>query len=405
MKYKILETSIPNFKNLTPLQQSFFHIMHATVNTGGCLLLSGDPGIGKTAIIRNMGKTLEYQYIDIRLSQKDESEVGLYPKVDNIDGVDCVKEIPPYWAVKANQRPTIIIFEELNRARREIQNAALQILMEREIGHDFKFNDDVYFIATSNMNDSHTEDFSTAMRGRLIHFEFEFDFDYWYDNYAKMNINSIVLEWISINRNLLTEELNDENDENELVSYLSPRSLSAFSKSLSYVLEHETDIENIITYTEEFGSKYIGNKCYSLLEFLRKWSQLSVEDVLNGVDDYTVYQLNREHILYLIDGLKTFIINNIKDGLFINDTNDESLITKDKHFNIIKFLSIHNKVKYDIIDQDIIVGFMNFIIEKCELTDLMKPERESHVEIFKLYAINFKEEFEIVEKSSVLQIL
>lgn len=398
-KYPLLESTIPNFKNLTELQQSFFQMMHSTVNTGGCVLMSGDPGIGKTAIIRDMCKTLGYQYIDIRLTHKDESEVGLFPKVDNIDNQDCVKEIPPYWAITANRKPTIVIFEELNRVRREIQNAALQILMEREIGYNFKFNDNVYFIATSNMNDSHIEDFSTAMRGRLIHYEYEFDFEYWLRNYALHNINPIILEWISSNKNLLTEGPDDDGDgdDDAIVSYLSPRSLSAFSKSLVYVLNHEKDIDNIIKYTETHGNKFIGNKSYSLLEFLRKWTNINVDNILSGFDTNEILKLNREHILYLIEGLKTFVINNLNDG---------KLSEIDKHINIIKFLKINENSEFDIIDQDIIIGFLNFILDRCDYRIILSnDDNTQHINILKQYLEHFKEEIEIIEKSKISQIL
>lgn len=390
LKYPLLENIIKNFEKLTFLQKSFFQIMHSTVNTGGCLLITGDPGVGKTAIIREMCKKLKYQYIDIRLSQKDESEVGLYPKVDTINGIDCVKEIPPYWAIKANQRPTIVVFEELNRARREIQNAALQILMEREIGHNFSFNNNVYFIATSNMEDSYTETFSTAMRGRLIQHVFNFDFDYWVQNYAKANVNPVILEWLYSNKDILTEGVSDEDD---LVPYLSPRSISAYSKSLEYAIEDDKDIENIIKYTENNCIKFIGTKSYNLLEFLRKWTQINSDDILNGFDRDLVIKLNREHVLYLIDGLKSFIKNNITTNGYTE---------KHKHENIIKFLKINNGVEFDIIDQDIIVGFIDFIFENCNYLNLSNKE---HLDIVKMYKSNFSKELNILEKSKISQIL
>lgn len=396
LKYSKLENEIENFKDLTYLEKSFFQIMHSTTNTGGCLLISGDPGIGKTAIIRNMAKVLGYQYIDIRLSQKDESEVGLYPKVDREDDLDFVKEIPPYWAIKSNRKPTIIAFEEINRARREIQNAALQILMEREIGHDFKFNNNVYFIATSNMDDSHTEDFSTAMRGRLIHHEFEFDYDYWVDNYARENVNQVLLEWTKVNQHLLIEGPSD-NEDTKIVSYLSPRSISGFSKSLDYAIESPVDIKNIISYTEQNGRKFIGDKVYDLLEFLRKWTFIKVEDILNDFDSYSadVLNMNREHVLYIIDGFKSFILDNNDNGL---------LKFEDKHKNIIKFLSIKENEDYDIIDQDIIVGFMNFIFEHSNFKHLFDDEKLEHIRILKLYKSSFLIELDIIQRSKISQI-
>lgn len=391
--------SIKNFKNLTSLQKNFFHIMRASIDTGGCLLISGDPGIGKTAMIRDMAKVLDYQYIDIRLTQKDEAEVGLFPKLGESKGQDFVKEVPPYWAILSNERPTIVAFEELNRARREIQNAALQILMEREIGHNFKFNDNVYFVATSNMEDSHIEDLSMAMRGRIIHYPYEFNYEYWYKHYAKNNVNSIILEWLSTNKSILTEELKEVKEEDpNLMSYLSPRSISMFSKSLDYIIENEKDVDTILEYSEQMGSKYIGTKIYDLIEFLRKWNNIKIQDVLNNFEKIknSILKLNREHILYLIEGCKKFISDDLQDN---------KLSEINKHKNIIKLLTLQDIDNNNIMDQDIIVGFLSFIFENISQDSLFENEENEHIKILKTYKNIFQKELNIINKAKIDQLL
>jgi hypothetical protein len=78
---------------------------------------------------------MDFAYSDIRLSMVDETDVGLYPSLSEIDMdgemVKCLDFVVPRWAVEANKRPTIIHFEELNRASQQVRNAALQILLER----------------------------------------------------------------------------------------------------------------------------------------------------------------------------------------------------------------------------------------------------------------------------------
>jgi len=86
--------------------------------------------------------------------------------------IHVIEHAIPEWAVMANERPTLIHFEELNRAPLAVRNAALQILLERGIGPRFKFNKNVYMLSSGNLGDedgTDVEEFDTALNNRLIH--------------------------------------------------------------------------------------------------------------------------------------------------------------------------------------------------------------------------------------------
>ena len=129
---------------LTAKERKYFSIMWAKY---GVLNITSKPGVAKSALGRSIAEKMGFRYIDIRLSMVDETDVGLYPSVSEVevDGkkVKCLDFVVPRWAIEANKQPTIIHFEELNRASQQVRNAALQMLLEREIGMDFKFNDNV----------------------------------------------------------------------------------------------------------------------------------------------------------------------------------------------------------------------------------------------------------------------
>jgi MoxR-like ATPase len=115
----------------------------------------------------------------------DETDVGLYPSLSEIDMdgemVKCLISLC-LWAVEANKRPTIIHFEELNRASQQVRNAALQILLEREIGTAFKFNDNVLMMSSGNLGDedgTDVEEFDSALNNRLIHINHTLDVQEW----------------------------------------------------------------------------------------------------------------------------------------------------------------------------------------------------------------------------------
>ena len=150
----LLKVDKEKFDLLTPKQQLYFRIMYAK---SGVLFLTAEPGVAKSAIMRTIAKKLGFQYFDVRLSMVDEIDVGLFPyrkemEIDlESDDKEMVKKIIsvmsyaiPEWAWESNQKPTIIHFEELNRAPLAVRNAALQILLERSIGTSFKFNNNVF---------------------------------------------------------------------------------------------------------------------------------------------------------------------------------------------------------------------------------------------------------------------
>ena len=131
---------VDKLDQLTTKEKEYLAIMWPKY---GVLNITSKPGVAKSAIGLSIANKLGMRYIDIRLSMVDETDVGLYPAVSEIvvDGksIKCLDFVVPRWAIEANRQPTIIHFEELNRASQQVRNAALQILLERCIGMDFNF--------------------------------------------------------------------------------------------------------------------------------------------------------------------------------------------------------------------------------------------------------------------------
>ena len=197
-----LQDNQDKMATLTDRERLYFQVMWPKA---GVLYITSKPGIAKSATARSIAKKMGFRYMDIRLSMVDETDVGLYPNVSDIledgkvTGLKCLDFVVPRWAIESNKQPTIIHFEELNRASLPVRNAALQILLERCIGTEFKFNDTVLMMSSGNLGEedgTDVEEFDAALNNRLIHYSHTLSADEWIDGFAKENVHSIIVSYI-----------------------------------------------------------------------------------------------------------------------------------------------------------------------------------------------------------------
>ena len=274
-----------NIKKLTEREQKYFRMMWPK---SGVLYITAKPGVAKSAIARSIASKMEFFYSDIRLSMVDETDVGLYPNVssieiDQFDGstsmVKCLDFVVPRWAIEANKRPTIIHFEELNRASLPVRNAALQILLERAIGVDFKFNDNVLFIASGNLGDedgTDVEEFDAALNGRLIHVSHTLGAQEWIDNFAVDNVHSDIVSFIKNYPDYLYKKSEEDR------AYASPRSWTFLSDFISHNFGRKCMTKEYLPYLEQIAFSYIGKSAKRFLQYCQDLVNINLDDVLNN---------------------------------------------------------------------------------------------------------------------------
>ena len=83
MKAKLMSDSMSaNLQTLTKKERKYFSIMWAKY---GVLNITSKPGIAKSAIGRAIAEKMGFAYSDLRLSMIDETDIGLYPNVSEIE--------------------------------------------------------------------------------------------------------------------------------------------------------------------------------------------------------------------------------------------------------------------------------------------------------------------------------
>jgi len=310
-------------------------------NAGVCYL-QGKPGIGKTATLEQLAQEEGLAYFDIRLSMCAEEDFNI-PMPNEQTGL--VKNTIPEWAAFANEQPTLIVFEELNRASLAVRNAALQILLERRIGHKFKFNNNVYFCATGNFGEedgTEVEDFDSALNNRLIHFRFSMSVPEWKEGFAKEHVHPLILDFVEAKPEHFYKEPSDGG------AYATPRSWTHFSKLLESKIGMKSDIKQAKSITNMFGGAYVGPSAAAFMNYLENMELVSINDI---IDDYpkvkkNLKQLNRDILSSLLNNLKEFNIDNFDSKQFKNVTDFlVNNLSEDEQVSYLLHVAQENDVK------------------------------------------------------------
>ena len=329
--------------NLNNRAEVFASIVKAK---SGVLYMKGAPGIGKTAIWKSIAKKEGWNLVDIRLGQMDETEVAGMPKTKEIDGVDVMYYAIPQYAVEANKRPTLIVFDEINRALLPVRNAALQILNERQIGSTFKFNDEVYMVALGNLGDedgTEVEEFDTALNGRLIHYKYELTIPEWIENFARENVVPEIVSFIEANPQYFNRIKKGDDGVVQTEAYASPRTWTFLSDSIKSIYGNGASARDYLPFVTEMGMSYIGTSVTKFQRFLQEQTTLNINDIIKSFTKIKkdVEKLNRDRKSELLNELKKFKIKDLK---------------KTELTNVSEFIKT--------LDEDEQVAYLNFLIDE-----------------------------------------
>jgi len=302
---------------LTEREKLYFMIMWPK---SGVLYITSKPGVAKSALSRSIADKMGFRYMDIRLSMVDETDVGLYPSVSEKENVKCLDFVVPRWAIEANKQPTIIHFEELNRATLPVRNAALQILLERQIGTEFKFNDNVLMMSSGNLGDedgTDVEEFDSALNNRLIHYSHTLSADEWIENYAKENVHSTIVSYIKA----YPEKLYQAPTENSR-AYATPRSWTFLSNFITKNFGADASPKAFITMLRSIAHSYIGNGAQRFLQYCEEMINITIDDILNNYDKIVkdLDKYNRDKNSELIQSLKERDIKKLTEKQLENVT-------------------------------------------------------------------------------------
>ena len=156
--------------------------------------------------------------------------------------------------IKSNLKPTLIHFEELNRASQHVRNAALQILLEREIGTEFKFNENVLMMCSGNLGEednTDVEELDSALNNRLIHVNHKLSVEEWIDGFARENVHPTIVDYIETH----PEQIYKTSENTD--AYATPRSWTFLSDFIVENFGKDSKPSDFLPTVKEVAMSYV----------------------------------------------------------------------------------------------------------------------------------------------------
>ncbi|MFP3556378.1 ATP-binding protein [Paraburkholderia sp. SIMBA_049] len=165
--------------------------------------LIGPPGVGKSAIARNVADELHLSLIDHRLSTSAPEDLSGLPRFDE----DGKARFAPFadlfpltsHAVPKGKEGWMLFLDEFNSASKSVQAAAYKLVLDRMVGQH-RLHDQCVIVAAGNRAEDRAivNNLSTAMQSRLVHLELEVSFEEWlYDVALKEKYDSRIIAYLS----------------------------------------------------------------------------------------------------------------------------------------------------------------------------------------------------------------
>lgn len=173
----------------------------------------GHPGVGKSAVVRQVAERMNYHFIDTRLAFKENVDLGGYPVPDQASQRMVYfrpKFIPPP-EVPPGRDGIVWFLDEANRAHPTVIQTLFQIITERVCGeHALPANTAIVLAGNLGEEDSTTitEFDDAALDGRLAVFKLRPAAEDWLSWARAEGIHPSIIRYISLFPERLWDEAN-----------------------------------------------------------------------------------------------------------------------------------------------------------------------------------------------------
>ena len=169
-------------------------------------MITGNPGIGKSDIVKQVANKLNLQLIDVRLSQMDSSDINGFPTIKDGKTIFVPPDIFPITTdpLPKGKDGWLVFLDELSSASLSTQAAAYKLILDKQVGQ-YHLHPNVAIVAAGNKSTDKAivNRMGTAMQSRLVHFNLDVSHKDWIDWALVNNIHHSIISFIEFRPTLL----------------------------------------------------------------------------------------------------------------------------------------------------------------------------------------------------------
>jgi hypothetical protein len=203
---------------------ALFEALHALISQRVPLHIWGACGVGKSQIVSQVAKDLNWQFLDVRAVQLDPVDLRGLPRITN----DQAEWVPPKFLPTSGEG--ILFLDELTSAPQMTQAGCYQLVLDRKLG-EYTLPEGWVVIAAGNPASERGVHFSMPrpLRNRFVHLELEPDFEDWSKWALKAAIRPEILAFLRFKPALL----HDADATSDVNAWPTPRSWEMASSVLT----------------------------------------------------------------------------------------------------------------------------------------------------------------------------
>jgi len=235
------------------------------------IFIWGSPGIGKSSIVKQVAKEKDLEFLDLRLSLLDPTDLKGIPFF-NKDSNEAVWAQPDFLPKDKNSAG-VLFLDEINTAPPSVQAAAYQLILDRKIA-DYELPPKWVIVAAGNKESDRGVVYKMPppLSNRFVHLELEVDFNDWKEWAYKEGIEPIVISFLNFD----SSNLFKFDPLSSSKSFATPRSWEYVDKILKSNLPKELELDAI--------AGAVGKDIALLfISFKNIYNKLpNIKDILNG---------------------------------------------------------------------------------------------------------------------------
>ncbi len=333
------------------------------------VLMRGPTGVGKSHMGKALAKEVGLDFLDVRGSTMDESQVSGIPDFETSKTSGVATFCLPSWYVRACREPVVLMLDELNRSMPQVMQSFFQVVLDRQLGNNvdgepLTLHPETRVIAAVNHGSEYdVNDMDPALLRRFWVVDLDPSVGDWIDWAGDNDIDPVTIDFVRQH----PEHFRVDPGSVEPGTVIpTPASWHRLDESLRHMGMAPSDIAG--SRPEGFyalSTGFIGNEAaISYADFVNRYERvISAEDVMKGnVSSEVATELQASEALAVLDKLA----NHCKDNKW----------TKKQAKNITKFVKARGGEQ--------LVYFWNSISKTQQLHNIQLIHGEIGQEVVKL---------------------